>query len=490
MFAKPTNLAILKDEYDKKLQAVNNHAELIMPTKELWRLFVEGKAQQSGKDIKAYFKGDIPNCSIKTFAEYENNADWRASSFINFLKSKNWHLTDDQCDMLISDFLKLDQAWLQYENEAGYLAALYQVYPDIFDFNATLNAKFIMRLHESAINQVKGTAYSDDKDAYHFRKSPVGGMALVPDNHTNAGIIEFLQRNKTSKLDNKLYFNIIIYDLKSIKLGGLDLSPPSIEALRHFVEMKTDDAWEDFLVVSCRLFDIKQEKKLKDYLTSNKTISNFLAVLGKTKNDEEVAECFSTEIRRQYELYEGIINRIYDPNFTYTFYLASLQSDKQLSVSVVLTREINNLFAQYLEKNDKAALNFHLKLAAIVDLIQDLHQLHPFSDGNGRTFCILLLNHLLMRNGLPPTIIHNTAIFSLYSRDEIISKVIEGMQATLDLLAGKNINNVNTESVLSELAAFPALARYKREFDEMVMNEDVRRSKKFSSRPSGAAGLE
>lgn len=68
------------------------------------------------------------------------------------------------------------------------------------------------------------------------------------------------------------------------------------------------------------------------------------------------------------------------------------------------------------------------KLHCIVELCQTLERLHPFADGNCRTFCILLLNNLLTRYGLPMTMVDNPNLFDGWSVSETVEKVIEGQQ--------------------------------------------------------------
>lgn len=66
------------------------------------------------------------------------------------------------------------------------------------------------------------------------------------------------------------------------------------------------------------------------------------------------------------------------------------------------------------------------KLAAIVECVQKLTWAHPFSDGNCRTFCVLLLNALLLREKLPPTVLKFPSVFDGFSKEELIVEVKNG----------------------------------------------------------------
>ena len=62
----------------------------------------------------------------------------------------------------------------------------------------------------------------------------------------------------------------------------------------------------------------------------------------------------------------------------------------------------------------------------IVRLIQNLYQLHPFNDGNTRTFIIILLQKELARNNHTPVILYNPKHFAAYSITELLKDIREG----------------------------------------------------------------
>ncbi|RJF92147.1 sigma 54-interacting transcriptional regulator [Noviherbaspirillum saxi] len=68
------------------------------------------------------------------------------------------------------------------------------------------------------------------------------------------------------------------------------------------------------------------------------------------------------------------------------------------------------------------------KVRAAAGLCQQMQRLRPFPDGNCRTFCILLLNRLLLQLGEPLTMIDNPNKLDGFSLAEIVDLVREGQE--------------------------------------------------------------
>lgn len=99
------------------------------------------------------------------------------------------------------------------------------------------------------------------------------------------------------------------------------------------------------------------------------------------------------------------------------------------------------------------------KLAAIVKCIQRLELIHPFYDGNCRTFCMVLLNILLMQYGFNPTLLDNPNKFDAHSVDELIELVRKGMERTIQLcfyIDNKQSNLPAIEKLRIDLKAWVA----------------------------------
>ncbi|MFJ1266945.1 hypothetical protein ACD661_00080 [Legionella lytica] len=77
-------------------------------------------------------------------------------------------------------------------------------------------------------------------------------------------------------------------------------------------------------------------------------------------------------------------------------------------------------------------------IRTIVDYIQRCEQLHPFPDGNSRTFVNTMLCYCLMQAGLPPVILERPSVLDGHSLDEITAIVKEGCLNTLRLINGED----------------------------------------------------
>ncbi len=99
------------------------------------------------------------------------------------------------------------------------------------------------------------------------------------------------------------------------------------------------------------------------------------------------------------------------------------------SCNEAATKErINRLFNTYYETITRAS-SVGEKLRAIVDLCRSLEVFHAFPDGNQRTISFLLLQKLLIENGLPPVILELPLLFDgLHTREEMVLMVRQGME--------------------------------------------------------------
>ncbi|MCB0843705.1 MAG: Fic family protein [Bacteroidetes bacterium] len=68
------------------------------------------------------------------------------------------------------------------------------------------------------------------------------------------------------------------------------------------------------------------------------------------------------------------------------------------------------------------------KLEAIIDCCRGMGVIHPFIDANGRTFMILLLNKLLMDNGMDPTVLQDQGLMIGLPKRDLIRLIKEGQE--------------------------------------------------------------
>jgi hypothetical protein len=505
MFNRKSRIQQIQEEYQRQLKLHDGKPDLLIPANEVWRLFVEGKAQKGSKQIAAYFKEGIPDCSVREFAQHESKGGgWRQAPFIQFLQSKHWYLNNAQLAMRISDFLILDQAWLQYENEAGYLTKLYLLYPKLFDFSVNLDAELILSFHQQAVSGVKETAYKEEEDEKpgSFRRSYNCGMVLFTGNFSEKGIFEWLLRTARQlkkQLNHQLTYTISVFTASDECLGVINLDYWSVTCLREYIQLKllhatsTDTsyknkentvhkAWKAFVQTCCSPAD-REDKRFLYCLKSDASINSMLEKIGRTETNEELAHCLF-DLTHQMNADRKQMRAAKSSDL---YFDAMLNSEQDLvgdAVPAWLYAEVNKLFDQFSQELLLARQKPLNILSAIIALIQDLHQLHPFLDGNGRTLCILLFNHLLLRHGFPPCMIEDTAVFSLCSRDEIMQSVLDGLEQTLQINKKVSCSGPSTAAVLTQLAAHPALHSYLEEFNAAVQNEEWRRQEKKQHVPA------
>jgi len=112
-----------------------------------------------------------------------------------------------------------------------------------------------------------------------------------------------------------------------------------------------------------------------------------------------------------------------------------------------LTNAINTITQLYYEEIGIAQTDED-KLIAIARVTRALLVLHPFEDGNGRTFRMFILNKLLIENGLAPTILEVQETISLHSIDEMVPAIQKG-QLTLQYNYQSNKNSSSFLSMIN-----------------------------------------
>lgn len=93
---------------------------------------------------------------------------------------------------------------------------------------------------------------------------------------------------------------------------------------------------------------------------------------------------------------------------------------------------IGELIKAYEKANLEAGENEQKNLVAIAAIIHDLNLLHPYQDCNARTFNAVLLNFLLLKEGLNPAMIYSNPCLESFTPDEATVAIYEGQQAFRD----------------------------------------------------------
>ena len=142
-------------------------------------------------------------------------------------------------------------------------------------------------------------------------------------------------------------------------------------------------------------------------------------------------ELWSMQAELNYSLFK---KKSYEPN-RYRIKCWPLNSHDYLFKKVTsIFQDYESLRELYIQNSNAGSPEQHLK--NIVLTIQKLERLHPFADGNCRTFCMILLNRELMRTGFPPCLLTNPNHFDGLSQNEMIEEVIAGQNRYLALCNG------------------------------------------------------
>lgn len=179
------------------------------------------------------------------------------------------------------------------------------------------------------------------------------------------------------------------------------------------------------------------------YQTETYTFSgiNIHPKKGHTLSDEEIKILEDdTQLNTAKKIFESLGN--HKMNYYYTLYSKAINESSYYNQILA--------FIEHYEKNINAANTALDKLSIIVKFIANCERLHPFIDANCRTFCMLLVNFLLIKNGFPLVIQDNPNRFEGYSTGEMTNELINGMNNTFSLIEKKLLHNVKTDDILQQ----------------------------------------
>jgi len=102
------------------------------------------------------------------------------------------------------------------------------------------------------------------------------------------------------------------------------------------------------------------------------------------------------------------------------------------SVGEALQKDVDKLMDHVIKKGETEIRNAKgdkdKVIGAIVDTCRGLGVIHPFKDANGRLMMFMVLNKMLMDNGMSPTILQNQGHMVGKSRDELVAIIKAGQQ--------------------------------------------------------------
>lgn len=369
--------------------------------------------------------------SLKSvLADYESIAD------SNPARLRECISTEDIWRFFV-DGIRQGKGWAKFEkNEPGYFKAMYKAFQAIFEFSNNIDVNFIKQLHKLTTEDVKNTHYEidyiHDRGEFRGEDHDRGGTYICEVNATPNGLYEALSNPSHPWLMLSIEFMDFIYRRRVI-----DIDKDSIIKLRQFsTELRDADT------VACeKLQEIVSQfcdDEYLEYLDSEKLlVARLFSKLSQTINTQDIADCLYNLIQSREYLDEG-----------YGFLLRSIPEVGKVRES--LNAEMDNLIRIYYRSipTDHDPIR---KISAIISFVQACEQLHPFSDANCRVFCMLLLDHLLMRNGFPPAILDDPNRFDAYSREELLQEVIRGMRNTLLLATNRQLYQFDTISCIENL---------------------------------------
>lgn len=112
------------------------------------------------------------------------------------------------------------------------------------------------------------------------------------------------------------------------------------------------------------------------------------------------------------------------------------------TVQMLMISKMQDIIDRY-NKDIKKAKTDEEKLKVISLVPRELELLHPFPDGNSRTFSCVTLTHLLTFNGFPPALLDNPNLDNEVSHLQWIEEVKKGMKRTEELLKTPDMKMFN-----------------------------------------------
>ena len=452
---------------------------LLIPPNEVWRFFVEKRVQRYGRHLalapsfNIFPMGtsddrDPRNYTVKQYIEkieklkMSDPGALRRSRLWKDLRKRKWRLDPEICQFVtLRELLALDRGWIPFEvNEPGYMRGVVTAFQEIFKLDRSLDLDFIEHLHGLATGNVKGTGYGEELSGRGEIRTDKSEMRflLTKNCASMEGIKEFLEHGHPQQW---VEFNLFE---QHECVGTILVNGESLKAIRDFVKIHEAKAQGINIGESnpkikkyCQPSGVESVAEFLKIITSNSELKSIVMALGKEQDNETLANF----------LYQCIEHR--SDNVQLIF--LSSQASAEVSVAEVLAGDIQSNIDQY-AKSIESALSPREKVRAIVKFIQACELVHPFKDANGRTFCMLLINFLLMKEGFPPAILFDSNHLNLYSQEEMVSAVVKGMSHTIQLIREGQLFDVKTDDILRELQSRDAFLPMLNYFKEVVAIEE------------------
>lgn len=420
---------------------------------EAWRFFIEGDRQNEGptalKKLISDLQGQIPRLyqlgslgdhtlnTLRALREQRKGPLYSTLSptideLIQILESMMATTGIHDDNMTMNAWSDRVIGWLPFEaTEPGYLKPLITTLWELETTDQKLDANFITSLQCKATRGVKRLVYEQkriESELGHFREESNAYFNMNSSNTSKQGLLLLL-----NKLRNKE---------QSRLLPKLTLSLVTMREQKK-VQMKLDDLpHEDELVALVLPKSSGQQGlwKLESKIEITKSSDSLL---------ERAASLFSQKPEKQ-------------------------------KVGDIIEQYVTHILKRYEEAVVQAKTDRD-KLKCIAIMIQDLEQLHPFTDANCRTLCMLLPIYVLRTQGFPPPMLQNPNYFDGYSVDELVDQLIVGMKNTMDIATKRKeaLFGVTTDAVLKQ--ATPAELEYAASLGIQSSDEELQKKVRFRS---------
>lgn len=418
----------------------NNDAQALrkaIPPEEVWRFGTDGITQKNGRLL---FHDHTSRYYLNNYPFPENHLDLTVDDYINQVEGielnkpdcythshflKQLHLsflrfpTELFAKLTLRDILFINRSGvLPYElNEPGYQTGIYGAFMKLFSTTRMSQLARLLHFHNTLTTPIQVPNFSGNLKGM-FRITH-----LLPCFNCNPGEDPTLMRNTSERGLNE-------YLSRKTAHQGISISPASKDAKLHCLHFefsteltRFDRTYPIENLHSSQLND-QQREIIKRIEHCNSPSEASFHILSAHKNRK------ATRLRFYfYGYYHG---------------------------DDTIESRVNHLLSRF-NRCISSSIHPHEKLFFIISLIQDLEQLHPFTDGNCRTL-VFFLNYLLISNGFPPTILHNMNEIDGLSRQELFDSVLRGMKNTFHLAEKKTLYGYSTTGTIGFFRSRPHLS--------------------------------
>ncbi|HHT9905149.1 TPA: hypothetical protein ACT9NA_002604 [Legionella pneumophila] len=393
------------------------------PVQEFWRFFIERSRYDYRESLYRFVykqlmgidEGELKKTPIETILEHElfkeltlegyEDALWEisrgSSTVFDFLNL----VSEGQEEKKLKDFLDMHIGWVGFESkEPGYLLGMTKGLCFVLDSirqNSQLNVDFIKKLHGTCLKDVKNT-----------RKSTKPGKFRDDGDVAAWDIIPGTCNSYEGLLENIVYLKSIQgkYSTDTDLMFAKD--PQYVEFSLPKENNSEVEIW------------VQQEKGKRAY----EVFTSF-----KSCDPGELAKKIWMAAK------EGM----------HVQYVTSENGGGLLD-------RVQEDCIQQLEDSLKKATSKQEKLVSIFTFLKHVVLFHPFDDGVGRTYSMLLMQYLLMRENLMPVMFEDSNMIPGLSVEQLVNEYLRAEKEMLLVLNDPNYikgskfsnPNVDTDSLL------------------------------------------